>query len=42
MYKVTIEKNDGKVIILNEEIDLRSLMYMVDKCEIKSFKIELR
>lgn len=42
MYKITIVNNNGTREITKEDFpNLYGLMRSVDKCEIKSFKIEL-
>lgn len=40
MYKVTIEWYDGTKKV-TDECDLYSLMRALEKCEIKSFKVEI-
>lgn len=42
MYKITIVNNDGtRETTKTDSPNLYGLMRWVDKCEIKSFKIEL-
>lgn len=43
-YKVTLTYNNGKTEVLSAEIewDFYGLTRMLDKCEIKAFKVELR
>lgn len=41
MYKITVIHHDGHPEIL-EELDLYALTRALDKCEIRSFKVELK
>lgn len=43
-YKVTLTNNDGtrKVLPKGTDWDFYGLQRMLDKCEIKAFKVELR
>lgn len=43
-YKVTLTYNNGKTEVLSAETewDFYRLTRMLDKCEIKAFKVELR
>lgn len=43
-YKVTLTNNDGtrKVLSKGTDWDFYELQRMLDKCEIKAFKVELR
>jgi hypothetical protein len=44
MYKVTLTHNNGKTEVLPKDTDwdFYGLQRMLDKCEIKAFKVELR
>lgn len=43
MYKFTITHNNGKrQTLTDDEADVCSLMRLLDRCEIKSFKVELQ
>lgn len=41
MYKITVVDPDGHFEIL-EDLDLYALTRSLDKCEIRSFKVELK
>lgn len=45
MYKITIEHNNGRIQVIPEfptlELDFYSLSRAIDKCMIKSYKVEL-
>lgn len=40
-YKIIITPPEGRRQLLKEDVDFYELTRMLDKCEIKSFKVEL-